>query len=452
MTSRLLIIEDDEALSEMLALHFEDAGIQVERADRVTSGLRVAQAQIPDLVLLDQQLPDGEGRDLIARLLALDPDLPVLMMTGTHDLELAIDAIQQGAADFVHKPVDLQDLDSRIGRLLEQRRAARQTDVPADNPAAPPERALIGRSEAMLAVSKAIALSARSDATALISGESGTGKEVVARLIHQHSGRGGPFVAVNCAAIVDSLLESELFGHEKGAFTGAHARKQGRFEQAEDGTLFLDEIGELALPLQAKLLRALQERVFERVGGSEAIGTNARIIAATNRDLLAEAGTGRFREDLAYRLKVIEIRVPPLRERLDDIPLLAAGLLSRIGKRLGRLGPRVSDAALRRLEAHDWPGNVRELENALTQATLQARHGLITPELLPLSGDRGTAELSCENAPLPLKSLAEVEAEHIQRVLNHVRGHKGQTCDILGISRPALDRKIAKYALEVPSR
>jgi DNA-binding NtrC family response regulator len=452
MTSRLLIIEDDEALSEMLALHFEDAGIQVERADRVTSGLRVAQAEVPDLVLLDQQLPDGEGRDLISRLLALDPDLPVVMMTGKHDLELAIDAIQQGAADFVHKPVDLQDLNARIDRLLEQRRAARQADRAAGKSAEPPERALIGRSEAMLAVSKAIALSARSDATVLISGESGTGKEVVARLIHQHSGRDGSFVAVNCAAIVDTLLESELFGHEKGAFTGAHARKPGRFEQAADGTLFLDEIGELAPPLQAKLLRALQERVFERVGGGEAIGTNARIIAATNRDLLAEAGAGRYREDLAYRLKVIEIRIPALRERLDDIPLLVAGLLARIGKRLGRPCARVSDAALRRLEAYDWPGNVRELENVLTQAALQARHGLITPDLLPLNGDRAASEASREDVSLALRSLAEVEAEHIQRVLNHVGGHKGRTCDILGISRPALDRKITRYALEVPSR
>ena len=216
-------------------------------------------------------------------------------------------------------------------------------------------RDLIGRSDAMLAVSKAIALSARSSATVLITGESGTGKEVVARLIHQHSGRSGPFVAVNCAAIVDTLLESELFGHEKGSFTGAQTRKLGKFEQASDGTLFLDEIGELAPTLQAKLLRALQERVFQRVGGTETIATDARVVAATNRDLLEEAAAGRFREDLVYRLKVIQIRMPPLRERREDIPLLVEGLLTRIAERLGQARPRIARPPLRNCAAMTGP-------------------------------------------------------------------------------------------------
>jgi two-component system response regulator AtoC len=308
-------------------------------------------------------------------------------------------------------------------------------------------------------VSKAIALSARSSATVLITGESGTGKEVVARLIHQHSGRSGPFVAVNCAAIVETLLESELFGHEKGSFTGAQARKLGKFEQASDGTLFLDEIGELAPTLQAKLLRALQERVFQRVGGTETIATDARVVAATNRDLLAEAVAGRFREDLVYRLKVIQIHMPPLRERRDDIPLLVEGLLTRIAERLGQSRPRIAEAALALLCQYDWPGNVRELENRLTQATVQARTGLITADLLELDPEAehasslgavatGGTGMTPEHGVL--RTLDAVEAEHVQRVLDHTGGHKGKTCEILGISRPALDRKIEKYALRMP--
>jgi DNA-binding NtrC family response regulator len=460
MVQHLLIIEDDPALGQMLAMHFEDAGFAVEVARTCRSGLERMQAAPVDLVLLDQQLPDGRGSDLIAPLLKADPDLPLVMMTGQHDLELAIEAIQRGAADFVHKPIKVAELQQTVERLLRRRKAAKQAPV---QPQAEPgtARDLIGRSDAMLMVSKAIALSARSSATVLVSGESGTGKEVVGRLIHQHGGRTGPFVAVNCAAIVETLLESELFGHEKGAFTGAQARKLGSFEQASGGTLFLDEIGELAPTLQAKLLRALQERVIQRVGGSETIATDARVVAATNRDLMAEAAAGRFREDLAYRLMVIRIRMPPLRERREDIPLLVEGLLARIAERLGQARPRIAEAAMARLSRHDWPGNVRELENRLTQAMVRARTGPITADLLELDAE---AEAELTTAPaggaggvpgtppesLVLRTLAAVEAEHVQRVLDHTGGHKGKTCDILGISRPALDRKIEKYALRMP--
>ncbi len=471
MTRQLLIIEDDDSLSQMLAMHFEDQGFEVKRAASVSAGLTQAQDSRFDMVLLDQQLPDGRGSELISALLEIDPQLPIVMMTGRHDLELAIAAIQKGAADFVHKPIKISELQQTVERLLREREASdrSQDTVPAasspDQDPAP--RDLIGRSDAMLAVSKAIALSARSSATVLISGESGTGKEVVARLIHQHSGRSGPFVAVNCAAIVDTLLESELFGHEKGAFTGAHARKQGRFEQASEGTLFLDEIGELAPTLQAKLLRALQERVFQRVGGNEPIPTDARVVAASNRDLLAEAAAGRFREDLVYRLNVIQIRMPSLRERRDDVPLLVKGLLTRIAEKLERPCPRITEEAVALLSEHPWPGNVRELENLLTQAALQARHEIITPEMLDLEtggetgGELGTpsaSDASGRSGPAsagaagPLRSLDAVAAEHIQRVLEHTDGHKGRSCEILGISRPALDRKIEKYGLSVPKR
>ena len=456
MSRTLLIVEDDSALAQMLALHFEDEGYACHRAARCAETLPLARQVRPDLVLLDQQLPDGSGVDQIAPLLAADPELPVVMMTGQHDLELAIEAISRGAADFVHKPVKLGELTATVARLVRHRDLAQSEDAGA-LPTPPPHRDLIGRSEAMLTVSKEIALCARSSATVLVTGESGTGKEVVARLIHQYSGRTGPFVAVNCAAIVDTLLESELFGHEKGAFTGAASRKAGKFELANEGTLFLDEIGELAAPLQAKLLRALQERVVERVGGSEPVPISARVVAATNRDLFAEAAEGRFREDLVYRLNVIRIPMPPLRERREDIPLLVGGLLARIAERAAIPLPQLTEGAVSRLGAHDWPGNVRELENLLTQAAVRARNGLITPELLGL--DPAPASGGSEGTPTPaspsepdLRTLDQLEAEHVQRILDHTGGHKGRACDILGISRPALDRKIARYGLRVPGR
>ncbi len=454
MSIRLLIVEDDSALNQMLLLHFEDEGYLVDGAIDCADALECVARKAYDLVLLDQQLPDGTGTGLLEDLLGRDPDLPVVMMTGQHDLELAIEAIKKGAADFVHKPVETAELTHTVNRLLANRRLSREVEAlrQAQEPARE-ERDLIGRSSAMLTVSKEIALSAGSDATVLITGESGTGKEVVARLIHQHRGRQGPFVAVNCAAIVDTLLESELFGHEKGAFTGAQARKLGKFELAQDGTLFLDEVGELAPLLQAKLLRALQEREFERVGGTQQIATNARVVAATNRDLMAEAQTGRFREDLAYRLDVIHIRMPPLRERMEDIPLLAEALLKRIAERIRKPVPALPAASLAKLQQHDWPGNVRELENLLTQAAVHARTPVITPDLLALtSGTPANTPSPTPTAERVLRTLDQVEAEHVQQVLDHTGGHKGRTCEILGISRPALDRKIEKYRLKLPPR
>jgi DNA-binding NtrC family response regulator len=457
MANKLLILEDDPALNQMLVMHFEDEGFQVDGVTTCAAALERMADNAYDLLLLDQQLPDGKGIDVLERGLATESDQLVVMMTGQHDLELAIEAIQRGAADFVHKPVQTDQLSETIDRLLANRRLSQQVaKEPEADGGAREVRDLIGRSAAMLAVSKEIALSARSAATVLISGESGTGKEVVARMIHQHSGRSGPFVPVNCAAIVDTLLESELFGHERGAFTGAQSRKAGKFELAQDGTLFLDEVGELAPQLQAKLLRALQERVIERVGGTEPVTTNARVVAATNRDLYAEAAAGRFREDLVYRLDVLHIHMPPLRERKEDIPLLAEALLQRIAERNQRPLARLADASMALLQSHDWPGNVRELENLLTQAAVRARTTLITPDLLVLSGTQKAAPRGPDGEALSedrlLRSLDQVEAEHIQRVLDYTSGHKGRTCEILGISRPALDRKIAKYALLLPSR
>ncbi len=454
MTKRLLIIEDDTALNQMLQFHFEEGGFEVSGAYNCSDGIGLLQRTAFDLILLDQQLPDGTGLELLQKIHAEDPFQAVIMMTGQHDLELAIQAIKEGASDFIHKPIKTEELQIVVDRVLENRRLSREVEALQPNPGeAGEERDLIGRSNAMLQVSKEIALCAGSGATVMIGGESGTGKEVVARLIHAHSGRSGSFVAVNCAAIVDTLLESDLFGHEKGAFTGANNRKPGKFELAQDGTLFLDEIGELALPLQAKLLRALQEQVFERVGGTQQIRTNARVISATNRDLFAEAEAGRFREDLAYRLKVISIKLPPLRERREDIPLLTSALLKKIALKIHRPPLPLTESALQLLISHDWPGNVRELENLLTQALVQARGNALTPDLFAILGstsDRSPAPpFTPEDRSVALLSLDQVEAEHIQKVLNHTGGHKGKSCEILGISRPALDRKIKKYALNL---
>ena len=452
MSHTLLIIEDDASLNQMLQLHFEDAGYRVEGVQSCTDGLGLLRKSAFDLILLDQQLPDGTGLELLRQLCSEDPGQAIVMMTGQHDLELAIQAIKEGAADFIHKPIKIDQLQIVVDRVLENRRLSREVEALKPDPLDRVEqRGLIGRSEAMLQVSKEIALCATSNANVLIGGESGTGKEVVARLIHTHSGRSGPFVAVNCAAIVDTLLESELFGHEKGAFTGAVGRKPGKFELAQDGTLFLDEIGELASQLQAKLLRAIQEQVFERVGGTQQVTTNARIIAATHRDLFTEAG--RFREDLAYRLKVVSIQLPPLRERREDIPLLAKALMERIAHKIHKPVLQITDQALAKLQSHDWPGNVRELENLLTQALVQARANVLTPDLLPFreSSAPPPPDPPTEADTLPvLRTLDQLEAEHIQRVLNHTGGHKGKSCEILGISRPALDRKIKKYELTLP--
>jgi DNA-binding NtrC family response regulator len=454
MSTSILIVEDDDSLNEMLRLHFEDQGFEVEGVSSYSEALQRLSARDFGLVLLDQQLPDGVGLDLLTSVHELKPGQAVIMMTGHHDLELAIDAIKTGASEFVHKPIQTDSLQQVVDKVLAARRTAEEGEAAGVSAPDFPRRGLIGRSEAMLTVSKEIALSAGSRANVLITGESGTGKEVVARLVHQHSGRPGPFVAVNCAAIVDTLLESELFGHEKGAFTGAAGRKPGKFELAQKGTLFLDEVGELAPPLQAKLLRALQEKTIERVGGIAPITVDVRVIAATNRDLFAEARAGHFREDLIYRLNVVGIHLPPLRDRIEDIPLLAAVLLEKIAAQLGTPIPRIEVGALEHLQRYSWPGNVRELENVLTQAAVRARGGILSTELFRFAGEPQPARVDASSGghEADIRTLDEVEAAHIQKILELTGGHKGRTCQILNISRPALDRKIKKYRLNVPRR
>lgn len=441
-TVDILIIDDDTSLAEMLCLHFEDMNLTTATAEGAKSAQDKLKEVTPRLILLDQHMPDTTGLDLLPKLKEQLPDVPVLMITGKHDMELAIQAIKMGALDYIHKPIDTEELNQIVTKALRPQTKDHKLTKPDTQQKDTPN--IIGTSKGILEVVKSIAIASSGDATVLISGETGTGKDLVARAIHHHSHREGQFLAINCSAIVESLLESELFGHEKGAFTGASERKEGKFFACNNGTLFLDEIGEMSLGLQAKLLRVLQEQSFERVGGTETLHTNAHIVAATHRDLEQMVKDGKFREDLYYRLKIITVNIPSLRERMEDLKPLIPFLLGRISKSAQKDIQGVTDDALYKLESHNWPGNVRELENVLMRAAATTRTGVIMPEHISF-----TSELEEDKnvSTGSLKSLEELEREHVAHILRTVQGHKGKACDILGISRPALDRKIKKYGL-----
>tara|TARA_R110000868_G_scaffold218576_2_gene469379 strand:+ start:300523 stop:301872 length:1350 start_codon:yes stop_codon:yes gene_type:complete len=443
----VFIIDDDAHLAEMLQLHFDDSGYSCKTAQTGRSAKEQLQLLTPKLILLDQHLPDTLGIHLIRDLKDMFPEVPVLMITGKHDMQLAIEAIKEGAMDYIHKPIDIEELNAATKKALAPKSQKKDFAVELAPKEETPEPKIIGSSRKMIEVVKTIALASQNDAIVLIQGETGTGKELVAKSIHYHSNKKGPFLAVNCGAIVETLLESEMFGHEKGAFTGAVERKDGKFSLAQDGTLFLDEIGELSPKLQSKLLRVLQEGTFERVGGSQTLKTNAHIIAATHRDLSQMIEDGMFREDLMYRLKILTIAVPPLRDRLEDIKLLIPFLLSSINKKLGKSIKGMTDEAYFKLEMHNWPGNVRELENTLTRACALNRTDIIGADQIVIErvSDKGGIDL----AAAPLMKLEDAERMHVVKALEATHGHKGKACDILGISRPALDRKIKKFNLKL---
>ncbi|HWE25081.1 MAG TPA: sigma-54 dependent transcriptional regulator [Myxococcales bacterium] len=451
---RILIVDDDRSIRELLSMHLEERGFGVLSAATGAEGFKLAEEASPSAIILDMRLPDASGIDLIPELKKRAGETPVLMITAHHDMATTILAMKAGAFDYIHKPIDIQALDVAIDRALEVRRLSRGTDfldvVPSRGVNIDD---IVGTSPAMQQLFKDVGRVAASRATVLIQGESGTGKELIARVIHSYSSGTKPFIAINCSAIVETLLESELFGHEKGAFTGATAAKAGKFELAEDGTIFLDEIGELSQNLQAKLLRVLQERELERVGGVKRIPVRARILAATNRDLSREVEAGRFREDLYQRLKVVTLSIPPLRERRDDIPLLVEHLLGKINHRLHKNLRRVPRDMLEKLMARPWPGNVRELENVLTRAAVLSQGDLLLEEHLVEASRPPEARAAADgnNSPNQVPTLDEVERAHIERVFAMTKGHKGRTCQILGISRPTLERKLRKYGLTADS-
>lgn len=452
--SKILIVDDDLASCRTLQLHLRSRGHQATLAHNAEEGLAAAAREAPELTILDIRMPGRSGLETLPELRGRLPGTPIIMITAFHDMDSTITAMQQGADDYIHKPIDIDELDAAIDRLLQPRDSAGDisvTPAAAGREGAP---AMVGRSREMKEVFKTIGLVAKSPATVLITGESGTGKELVARAVHRAGSHpAGPFVAVNCAALVETLLESDMFGHERGAFTGAATRQVGKFALARDGTIFLDEVGELSPAMQAKLLRVLQEKEFTPLGARQAEQTNARVIAATNRELARRVAEGQFREDLYYRLQVVTIRLPPLRQRREDIPPLAQALLARINRDLNRNVSHIAGEAMTCLERYPWPGNVRELENVLMRGVALCPGGTLTLDLLPepIRAAGTLAPDPAESKPLHRWSLAEIERVHVQRVLEGTNWHRGQACAVLGVSRPRLRRMMREYGIVPPA-
>ncbi len=441
MARRILVVDDDPAIRTSIAEVLSDDGYVVTVAESGVAALAVLQAASPAVVLSDVRMPDLDGLALLHALRERSPAIDVVLMTAFDDMPSVVAAMRGGAVEFLVKPLNLRQLRCVVERVFDDRRSRRGAGHGPDA-----ERArlgeLVGRDSRMIAVYKLVGQAAGTRATVLIRGESGTGKELVARAIHSSSEAAAePFVPVNCAALPSTLLESELFGHVRGAFTGAHESRRGRFALAGKGTIFLDEIGDTTLDFQSKLLRVIQDREFQPVGAERAERTEARVIAATHQDLEQMMADRRFREDLYYRLRVVEIVIPPLRERLDDIPLLARHMVQRASQALGTGVAILSKEALDRLIAHRWPGNVRELENCIMRAVVIASGSVIRPEHLSMSSPReaGQSELS---------SLEAMEREHLERVLKATEGQKGRAAEILGISRPRLNRMLHKHGLQ----
>lgn len=453
-SSRILVVDDDNAHRGMLKTMLRSWSFNVDEASDGDEAVNMVQKNPYDVVLTDVRMARMDGINTLKEILAYNPALPVILMTAYSSVETAVDALRLGAYDYLVKPLDfdllketLQQAIDRSRLSVENRELRRQMTENQESPT------ILGRSPAIKSMLQFIETVAPTEATVLITGESGTGKELVARAIHASSLRADkPMVVMNCAALAENLLESELFGHEKGSFTGAEKKREGRFVQANGGTLFLDEIGEMPISLQAKLLRALQQGEVQRVGSDKPIEVDVRIIAATNRDLAQETREKRFREDLFFRLNVISLEVPPLRQRREDIPLLAASFLERFAKRnrknLKGFAPQTLDALLR----YGWPGNVRELENAVERAVILCRGDLVGEEVLPANilNARPMADEASSQAELSLTglSLDMMEKQVIESTMRQTNANKSETARRLGITRATLHNKLRKYGLE----
>jgi DNA-binding NtrC family response regulator len=441
---RVLVVDDEVNARTALLELLRDEGYAVETAADAFKALGKVADFAPDLVLTDLKMPGMDGLQLLARLHETDPELPVVVMTAFGEVESAVRAMRSGARDYLGKPVNVGELSVVIAREMEQRRILAEARVLRARLA---ERYsfsnIVGNSAPMQEVFKTVAQIASSRASVMVTGESGTGKELIAAAIHERSPRAkGPFVKLHCAALAESLLESELFGHERGSFTGAASRRDGRFFQANHGTLFLDEIGEISPAIQVKLLRFLQEREFERVGGNETISVDVRVIAATNRDLKQMIADGKFREDLFYRLNVINLDMPALRARPSDIPLLAVHFLRKYAAENGKEVRGFSAEALERLAAYAWPGNVRELENVVERAVVLAQGPEITVAELPpqVAAARPTGGLQ-----IPGATMDEIERYAITRTLESTGGSTSQAAEILNISVRKIQYKLHEY-------
>ncbi len=446
---KALIVDDDRAIRRTLELHLIDEGFEVLTASDGQEGVDIALAERVDMVLLDLRLPKLDGFEVLKQIKLHKPALPVVMITAYDDMHTAIEAIRLGAIDHLGKPLDLDQLDEVITKISEMATLSEkgisfcETSECTYQP-----NVIVGCSKAMKAVYKTIGAVADTRASVLLYGESGTGKEMVARAIHFNGQyRNHPFIPLVCSALAPTVLESELFGHEKGSFTGAVKQKLGKFELAHGGTLFLDEISEISPDIQLKLLRFLQEREFERVGGNETIKSDVRIITATNRDLATLVSNGEFRQDLYYRLKVVTIELPTLRERQEDIPLLVQYFLEKIRREMGRSVDMIPEETMAQLKSYPWPGNVRELENALRRAVLLSPNDVLLPETLQLESTTPQKRL-----PLFIKSIQELEKEHIENILQFTGYEKKRAAQILDISRPTLNTRIRSYGIEVPEK
>ncbi len=442
--TRILIVDDELILRESLAAWLERDGHEVTAVAGGEEAIELIKREGFDIVFLDIKLEGMDGLDVLREIRKIDPEVKVLMITAYGSISTAVEAMKLGASDYLLKPFEPEELSMLIEKILRQR-ACEWENLYLREEIREKSRfeSLIGQSTAMQEVFKLIKKVAPMDSTVLITGETGTGKELVAKAIHSHSKRReGPFVALNCGAIPEHLMESELFGHERGAFTDAKQMRRGKIELAMGGTLFLDEIGEISPRMQVDLLRVLQEKIFYRIGGSKAIHVDCRIIAATNRDLRKEVEKGRFREDLYYRLNVITIHIPPLRERKEDIPLLASHFLKKYSQETNKHMERISREAMDLMMLYDWPGNVRELENAIERAVVIGHGRVIQAQDLPISiqeeGNRTRGQ----------RTLQAVEREHIQRILTETNWNISLSARILGIDRSTLYKKIKRYQLK----
>ena len=492
--AQILIVDDDAQLRQSFGRILENEGHEIRLAASGEAGVEEVVLRTPDLVVMDVRMPGITGIEAMQRMRAISPNLPVIIMTAYGGTETAIEATKLGAFDYILKPFDIPDILRLIGQGLEAGRLARARVAIQESgdgetaPEGPVADVLVGNSRPMQEVFKAIGKAAPTEALVLVRGESGTGKELVARALWQHSGRAEkPFVVINCVAIPETLLEAELFGYEKGSFTGASSRRVGNSEQASRGTVFLDEIGDMPMSVQAKILRLLQEKQVERLGGREPINVDVRILAATNRDLEAAVAEGRFREDLYYRLKVVTVSLPPLREREGDVPLLAAHFLARLAREMDMQNPGLTPEALAVLVGHSWPGNVRELANTLQKALIFSRGCPIGPEEMRQAIGRGgirnhpqpsATSQGAGSQPVSDPSVAEETLRHfihaalmdeagdgayehvldtvarsvIAEALEMTGGNRTRAARLLGLSRPTLIAKIEKYGLKLTTQ
>jgi DNA-binding NtrC family response regulator len=449
MPIRILVVEDEAKLRRVISLHLESAGYEVDHAPDAEQAL--PRAAVADIILTDLKLPGMDGLTFIKEVHSRNPHIAFIVMTAHGSVEAAVEAMKEGASDFLQKPFALDHLTALINKVAsvqalraenQRLRAVLDQRYQFDN--------IVGHSTAMREIFQTVMRVAPTRTTVLLAGESGVGKDMIARAIHQHSPRkNGPFVKINCTALPENLMESELFGYEKGAFTGANTSKPGKFEQADKGTVFLDEIGDVPTNIQVKLLRVLQEREFERLGSNVTRSVDVRVIAATNADLRAALEQGRFREDLYYRLNVVPINVPPLRERKEDIPFLAMHFVKKLGNELGSAVEQISPAAMDRLVAYSWPGNVRELENTIERSMVLASGNVLEVADIRIENIRQTSAGAAPEALLPEGvTLEQWEQNMIREAMRRADGNKSQAARLLGLTRNALRYRLSQMGLE----